>query len=160
MDGTELLRAELARAAQSLGASSDVAPLLERPRDPSFGDWATNLAMVLAKPLGRKPRDLATAIIERLDYMRAGISSAEIAGPGFINFRVAADVFAEGLRALINAGDSYGHSNAGQRCLANVEFVSANPTGPLHVGHGRQAALGDAISSLLAATGWHVTRGF
>ena len=160
MDGTELLRAELARAAQSLGAPADVEPLLERPRDPAFGDWATNLAMTLAKPLGRKPRELAQAIVERLDYARAGIKSAEIAGPGFINFRVSGDVFAEGLRALIAASDQYGHSNVGQACPVNVEFVSANPTGPLHVGHGRQAALGDAICSLLAATGWHVTREF
>jgi arginyl-tRNA synthetase len=160
MDGTELLRAELARAAQSLGASNDVDPIIERPRDPSFGDWATNLAMVLAKPLGKKPRDLAAAIIERLDFARAGISAAEIAGPGFINFRVAADVFAEGLRALIAAGDHYGRSNAGNSCPVNVEFVSANPTGPLHVGHGRQAALGDTISALLDATGWRVTREF
>ncbi|HEU4787509.1 MAG TPA: arginine--tRNA ligase [Gemmatimonadaceae bacterium] len=160
MDGTDLLRAELARAAQSLGAPDDVEPQIERPRDPAFGDWATNLAMVLAKPLRRKPRELATAIVERLDHARAGISAAEIAGPGFINFRVATDVFAEGLRALIAAGDQYGHSNVGQACPVNVEFVSANPTGPLHVGHGRQAAIGDAIASLLAATGWRVTREF
>ena len=160
MDGTDLLRAELTRAGQSLGAPEDVEPQLERPRDPAFGDWATNLAMVLAKPLGRKPRDLAAAIVERLDYARAGISSAEIAGPGFINFRVATDVFSEGLRALIAAGDQYGHSNLGQSCAVNVEFVSANPTGPLHVGHGRQAAIGDAIASLLEATGWRVTREF
>src|SRR4051794_5159353 len=125
MDGTDLLRAELSRAAQSLGASDDVAPVIERPRDPSFGDWATNLAMVLAKSLGRKPRDLAAAIIERLDFRRAGIESAEIAGPGFINFRVASDVFAEGIRALIAAGDAYGRSSAGQGCPVNVEFVSA-----------------------------------
>jgi arginyl-tRNA synthetase len=160
MDGTELLRAELVRAGLSLGAPDDVEPQLERPRDPAFGDWATNLAMVLARPLGRRPRDLAAAIVERLDYARAGISSAEIAGPGFINFRVASDVFAEGLRALVAAGDQYGHSNAGQSCPVNVEFVSANPTGPLHVGHGRQAAIGDAIASLLEATGWRVTREF
>ncbi|HXD49008.1 MAG TPA: arginine--tRNA ligase, partial [Gemmatimonadaceae bacterium] len=160
MDGTDLLRAELIRAAQSLGAPADVEPVIERPRDPAFGDWATNLAMTLAKPLGQKPRDLAAAIIERLDFRRAGIRAAEIAGPGFVNFRVAADVFAEGLRALIAAGADYGRSNAGEGRAVNVEFVSANPTGPLHVGHGRQAALGDAISALLAATGWHVTREF
>jgi arginyl-tRNA synthetase len=160
MAGTDLLRAELTRAAQSLGAPADVEPVIERPRDPAFGDWATSLAMVLAKPLGVKPRTLAQAIIERLDFARAGIASAEIAGPGFINFRVASDVFAEGIRALIGAGDQYGRSNAGQQCPVNVEFVSANPTGPLHVGHGRQAALGDAISSLLSATGWRVTREF
>ncbi len=160
MADTDLLRAELVRAAQSLGAPADVEPILERPRDPAFGDWATNLAMVLAKKLGLKPRDLAAQIIERLDHARAGIKSAEIAGPGFINFRVAADVFAEGLRSLIVADSAYGHSSAGQSCPVNVEFVSANPTGPLHVGHGRQAAIGDAISSLLAATGWRVTREF
>ncbi|MEO6877970.1 MAG: arginine--tRNA ligase [Gemmatimonadaceae bacterium] len=160
MDGTETLRAELVRAAQSLGAPRDVEPLIERPRDPAFGDWATNVAMTLAKSLGTKPRDLATAIIERLDFARAGISSAEIAGPGFINFRVAADVFAEGLRALLAAGPQYGRSNAGESCPVNIEFVSANPTGPLHVGHGRQAALGDALASLLTATGWRVTREF
>jgi len=160
MADTDLLRAELSRAAHSLGAPADVEPILERPRDPAFGDWATNLAMVLAKRLGQKPRDLAAAIIERLDQTRAGIKSAEIAGPGFINFRVAADVFAEGLRGLIVADTSYGHSSAGESCPVNVEFVSANPTGPLHVGHGRQAAIGDAISALLSATGWRVTREF
>ena len=160
MDGADVLRAELARVARSLGAPDDVDPQLERPRDPSFGDWATNLAMVLAKPLARKPRELATAIVERIDRARAGISTADIAGPGFINFRVATDVFAEGLRALIAAGDRYGRSNLGQSCPVNVEFVSANPTGPLHVGHGRQAAIGDAIASLLEATGWRVTREF
>jgi arginyl-tRNA synthetase len=159
-DGTEPLRAELVRAAQSLGASDAVEPLLERPRDPAFGDWATNLAMVLAKQLGARPRDLATSIIERLEFSRAGISSAEVAGPGFINFRVAANVFAEGLRALIAAGDQFGRSNVGEHRPVNVEFVSANPTGPLHVGHGRQAALGDAIAALLATTGWRVTREF
>jgi arginyl-tRNA synthetase len=160
MADTDLIRAELVRAASSLGAPDAVEPLLERPRDPAFGDWATNLAMVLAKPLGRKPRDLAQAIVERIDFARAGLSAADIAGPGFINFRVRADVFAEGLRALIAARDHYGRSNAGAGCPVNIEFVSANPTGPLHVGHGRQAALGDAIAALLVATGWHVTREF
>jgi arginyl-tRNA synthetase len=160
MDGTDLLRAELTRAARALGAPDDVDPILERPRDPAFGDWATNVAMVLAKPLGKKPRDLATAIVERLDFRRAGIKAADIAGPGFINFRLAADIFAEGLRSLIASGDHYGRSSAGQQQRVNVEFVSANPTGPLHVGHGRQAALGDTIASLLEATGWTVTREF
>src|SRR5262245_56891032 len=101
MDGTDLLRAELNRAAQALGASDGVDPIIERPRDPAFGDWTTNLAMLLAKPLGKKPRDLAQALVERIDFKRAGIKTADIAGPGFINFRVASDVFAEGLRSLI-----------------------------------------------------------
>jgi arginyl-tRNA synthetase len=160
VDGTDQLRAELVRAAQSLGAPDTTEPVIERPRDPSFGDWATNLAMTLAKPLGMKPRELAAAIIERLEFSRAGISSADIAGPGFINFRVASDVFAEGLRALIDAGEQYGNATTGEHCPVNVEFVSANPTGPLHVGHGRQAALGDAIAALLGATGWKVSREF
>jgi arginyl-tRNA synthetase len=160
MDGTELLRAELARAAHSLGAPSDVEPLLERPRDPSFGDWATNLAMVLAKPLRSKPRDVAQGIVNAIDYRRAGIRSAEIAGPGFINFRVDADIVSSGITALIAANESYGHSDVGHGQPVNVEFVSANPTGPLHVGHGRQAALGDAIASLLEWTGWRVSREF
>ena len=160
MAGDDLLRAELSRAARALGAPQDVAPVLERPRDPAFGDWATNLAMMLAKPLGRKPRDLAQGIIDAMDMARAGVSSAEIAGPGFINFRVAGDLLAQGLMALVAAGESYGRDTSAAGRVVDVEFVSANPTGPLHVGHGRQAALGDAISSLLEATGWTVTREF
>jgi arginyl-tRNA synthetase len=158
--GTDALRAELARAARSLGAPADVVPLLERPRDPAFGDWATNLAMVLAKPLGQKPRDLAHTLIETLDHAAAGLATAEIAGPGFINFRLSPDTVAGGIAALVAAGASYGRSDAGARRPVVVEFVSANPTGPLHVGHGRQAALGDAIAALLEWTGWKVAREF
>jgi arginyl-tRNA synthetase len=160
MSAPDLLRAELTRAARSLGAPDTIEPVLERPRDPSFGDWATNLALVLAKPLRTKPRDLAQRVIEALDFRRAGIRSADIAGPGFINFRVDVDVVARGIAALVAADASYGRSDSGRGCPVNVEFVSANPTGPLHVGHGRQAALGDAIASLLEWTGWKVTREF
>jgi arginyl-tRNA synthetase len=160
MAGEDRLRAELTRTARALGAPDGVAPVLERPRDPAFGDWATNLAMVLAKPMGRKPRDLAQAIINGLDLAAAGMSSADIAGPGFINFRAAAGTLAQGLRALLARGPAYGPASSGAGQAVNVEFVSANPTGPLHVGHGRQAALGDAIASLLEATGWAVTREF
>jgi arginyl-tRNA synthetase len=158
--GTEALRTELARAARALGAPADVAPLLERPRDPAFGDWATNLAMVLAKALGQKPRDLATRLIDAIDFKAAGLAKAEIAGPGFINFRLSADTVANGIVALVETGPSYGRSDAGAGRPVVVEFVSANPTGPLHVGHGRQAALGDAISSLLEWNGWRVSREF
>jgi arginyl-tRNA synthetase len=156
----EILRAELTRAATSLGATDGVEPVLERPRDPAFGDWATNLAMVLAKPLGQKPRDLAVKLIAAIDRAAAGISSAEVAGPGFINFRMDAARVAQGIAALVDADRDYGRSDAGQGRPVVVEFVSANPTGPLHVGHGRQAALGDAISSLLEWTGWKVSREF
>jgi len=158
--GTEALRAELARAARSLGAPADIEPLLERPRDPAFGDWATNVAMVLARPLGRKPRDLAQALVAALDFEAAGLAGADVAGPGFINLRMSADTVADGLRALVAAGERYGRTEAGAAKPVVVEFVSANPTGPLHVGHGRQAALGDAISSLLEWTGWRVSREF
>jgi arginyl-tRNA synthetase len=156
----EALRAELARAARTLGASDTVEPIIERPRDPAFGDWATNLAMVLAKPLGRRPRDLAQELIGAIDFRRAGLKSAEIAGPGFINMRVDPGAVGEGLVRLIAAAEEYGRHDAGHGCPVNVEFVSANPTGPLHVGHGRQAALGDAIAALLESAGWKVTREF
>ena len=158
--GADALRAELSRAARALGAPADVVPLLERPRDPAFGDWATNLAMVLSKPLGRTPRELAEQLIHGIDKRAAGLASAEIAGPGFINFRLSADTVSNGVAALIAANERYGRSGAGAGQPVVVEFVSANPTGPLHVGHGRQAALGDAIAALLEWTGWRVSREF
>jgi len=154
------LRAELTRAARAIGAPDDFEPVLERPRDPSFGDWATNAAMVLARPLRRKPRDIAEALVRELDRERAGLSGAEIAGPGFINLHVAAASVGRGLLTLIGAGDNFGRAHASDPRPVNVEFVSANPTGPLHVGHGRQAALGDAIASMLEWQGSTVTREF
>jgi arginyl-tRNA synthetase len=160
MSAADQIRAELIRAARSLGAPEDVDPLLERPRDPSHGDWATNLAMVLARPLKAKPRDVAERLRDAMNAERAGVSKIDIAGPGFMNFRLDAGRIASGLRDIVRANESYGRSTAGAGRVVNVEFVSANPTGPLHVGHGRQAALGDAISTLLEATGWSVTREF
>jgi arginyl-tRNA synthetase len=154
------LRAEVTRAGRAIGAPEDFVAIIERPRDSSFGDWATNAAMVLAKQLQKKPRDIADALIEELDFERAGLSAAEIAGPGFINFRVAADTIVKGLTALVGADARFGTAIVGANQAVNVEFVSANPTGPLHVGHGRQAALGDAIAALLQHTGWVVTREF
>jgi arginyl-tRNA synthetase len=160
MTAAEQIRAELIRAARSLGAPEDVNPLLERPRETSHGDWATNLAMVLAKPLRSKPRDIADRLRDSIDLERAGVSRIEIAGPGFMNFWLDAGRIASGLSEIISADERYGQSDAGGGKVVNVEFVSANPTGPLHVGHGRQAALGDAISTLLETTGWNVTREF
>src|ERR1700674_1054252 len=160
MTAAEQIRAELIRAARSLGAPGGVNPLLEGPRESSHGDWATNLAMVLAKPLRSKPRDIADKLRESIDLERAGVSRIEIAGPGFMNFWIDAGRIASGLSDIISAEDRYGQSSAGGGKVVNVEFVSANPTGPLHVGHGRQAALGDAISTLLETTGWKVTREF
>jgi len=160
MTAPDLIRDELTRAARDLGAPDSVAPVLERPRDPSFGEWTTNLAMTLAKPLRRKPQEIAHDLIGRMNLKRATVSDAYVAGPGFINFRLDAGTVAAGLRDIVAADAQFGHSNVGQGQHVNVEFVSANPTGPLHVGHGRQAALGDAIASLLEWTGWSVTREF
>ena len=157
---TDCIRAELARAARDLGAPDAVDPVLERPRDPAHGEWATNLAMTLARPLQRKPRDIAQQLIDRIDVASCGVARVEIAGPGFINFRLDPAHTARALATILRAGDRYGRSEHGAGRQVNVEFVSANPTGPLHVGHGRQAALGDAIASLLEATGWRVSREF
>src|SRR5256886_3962255 len=160
MTAADQIRAELIRAARGIGAPDDVDPLLERPRESSHGDWATNLAMVLAKPLRSKPREIAERLRESMKLETAGVSKIEIAGPGFMNFWIDAGKIASGLREIIAANERFGSSKAGADSVVNVEFVSANPTGPLHVGHGRQAALGDAIASLLEWTGWRVTREF
>ena len=154
----DLIRAALVDAARELGAPDTIAPELERPRDPVNGDWSTNLAMMLAKPLGEKPRTLAARLVEKLDLAAAGVSKVDIAGPGFINFYIAAGANASGLAAIVAQGDAYGRDGSGAGRRVVVEFVSANPTGPLHVGHGRQAVLGDTISALLEWTGWSVSR--
>lgn len=160
MTHADALRAELSRAARTLGAPDDVSPVLERPRDPAFGDWATNLAMTLAKPLGKKPREIAEALIAAMDQSSVGVVAAEIAGPGFLNFRLDPGFQARGLLTILQDPARFGRHDSGQGARVVVEFVSANPTGPLHVGHGRQAALGDAISTLLEYTGWTVDREF
>ncbi len=131
--------------------------LVEPPRDPSHGDLATNVAMVLAKPLGMKPRDLATRIAVALAE-DPDIDAAEVAGPGFINLRLKPAYWQAALRTVIEAGSAYGRSAMGNGRKVNVEFVSANPTGPMHVGHTRGAVFGDALASLLAFAGYAVTR--
>jgi arginyl-tRNA synthetase len=159
VNAPDLIRAELARAARELGAG-DVEPVVERPRDPALGDWASNIAMTLARPLRKKPAEIAAALRDQMHLDDAGVESVEIAGPGFMNFRLDPRYVAESVRAVIEAGATFGKSDEGRGQPVNVEFVSANPTGPLHVGHGRQAALGDAIATLLEWTGWRVTREF
>jgi arginyl-tRNA synthetase len=156
----DLIRAELVRAARAIGAPDSIDPEVERPRDPAHGDLATNVAMLLAKPLGRSPRAIATALIERMQLAACGVRAAEIAGPGFINFRIEPAVLVGRLADVVRANEAYGRSTEGGGERVVVEFVSANPTGPLHVGHGRQAALGDAIAALLETTGWSVSREF
>ncbi|HEX5408320.1 MAG TPA: arginine--tRNA ligase [Gemmatimonadaceae bacterium] len=154
----DTIRAALIDAARGMGVPDPVDPVLERPRDPAHGEWATNLAMTLARVVKRKPSDIAQELTRRLDLASAGVERVEIAGPGFINFHVAAGSSARGLAAIVARGDQFGRSATGAGKRVNVEFVSANPTGPLHVGHGRQAALGDAIAALLEWTGWRVSR--
>lgn len=160
MNFAEAIRAELHRAALALGAPEPVEPTVERPRDPAHGEFTTNLAMLLAKPLRQRPRDLATALIERMQLGSCGVRAAEVAGPGFINFRMEPAALTRCVAEVIRANEAYGTSAEGRGERVVVEFVSANPTGPLHVGHGRQAALGDAISALLERTGWSVSREF
>ncbi|TAK91445.1 MAG: arginine--tRNA ligase [Burkholderiaceae bacterium] len=136
--------------------------VLERPKQAEHGDLACNVALQLAKPLQKNPRELAALLVERLLAHNADglLASAEVAGPGFINFRLSPAAKQEIVRTVLQAGARFGHGTleAGKKVM--VEFVSANPTGPLHVGHGRQAALGDALCHLLAAQGAQVTREF
>ncbi|MEX2644326.1 MAG: arginine--tRNA ligase [Acetobacterales bacterium] len=130
---------------------------VESPRDPSHGDAATNAAMVLAKPAGMKPRDLGETLAARLRTLD-NVTGAEVAGPGFVNLRLR-DTFWHGrLQDMLRAGLSYGDSDLGAGEPVNVEYVSANPTGPLHVGHGRGAVVGDALAGLLQKAGHAVTR--
>ena len=131
--------------------------VFELPRDASHGDLACNAAMVLAKQVGAKPRDLAAQFATRLQAID-GVTDIEIAGPGFINMRVKPALWAAELTAIIAAGDDYGRNDSGQGRQVNVEYVSANPTGPLHAAHARGAVLGDAMASMLEFCGWKVIR--
>jgi arginyl-tRNA synthetase len=145
-------------AAAELPADIDQSRVVvEPPRDPAHGDMATNAAMVLAKDAGKKPRDLAEAIAGKL---RADplIAKVDVAGPGFINLTLRPDAWTQELRNVITTGADYGRSDAGRGEPVNVEYVSANPTGPMHVGHCRGAVFGDALANLLAFSGFVVTR--
>ncbi|HYF38748.1 MAG TPA: arginine--tRNA ligase [Gemmatimonadales bacterium] len=156
---SDTLRAELSRVAARLGADG-LEFVLERPRDADHGDLATNLAMVLARRERANPRKTAERVLEELKLPPNLIAKTEIAGPGFINFWLAGSQLSIAHGEILGAGPDYGRSAWGAGLKVNVEFVSANPTGPLHVGHGRGAALGDAIASLLEWTGHAVTREF
>jgi arginyl-tRNA synthetase len=130
---------------------------VEPPRDPAHGDLATNAAMVLAKPAGTNPRALAEAIRPKLEALPPVIS-VEVAGPGFINLRLTPDAWRDELRTIVRQGDEYGLSTAGANERVNVEYVSANPTGPLHMGHCRGAVVGDSLARVLEAAGFRVTK--
>ena len=156
---SEVIKAALTRVAEQLGHPG-VAFVLERPRDAGHGDLATNLAMALAKLERTNPRKMAERVIGMLALPASLVSKVEIAGPGFINFWLAEDQLALVVRQILERGPAYGRSEFGVGLKVNVEFVSANPTGPLHVGHGRGAAYGDALASLLQWTGHSVAREF
>src|SRR4029079_16740788 len=152
-----LARVQQATAAV-LGPGADLSRIVvEPPRDPTHGDMATNAAMVLAKDAGKKPRELADSIAAKLRGDDK-VTSVDIAGPGFINLTLKPNVWTEELRLVLEAGRDYGRSDIGKGEKVNVEYVSANPTGPMHVGHGRGAVFGDALANLLAFTGYKVTR--
>jgi len=145
-------------AAGKLPAGLDLARIaVEPPRDAAHGDISTNAAMVLAKSAGQNPRALAAVLAEEL-RRNADIVAADVAGPGFINLRVADAFWYQRLVEILRAGPDYGNSSLGQGKRVNVEFVSANPTGPLHVGHGRGAVFGDVLATLLEKTGFEVCR--
>jgi arginyl-tRNA synthetase len=148
----------------ALEAEGALAPGIERgavavepPRDPAHGDLATNAAMVLAKRAGTNPRALAEAIVPRLAALD-DVTSAEVAGPGFINIRLDRSVWEGELRTILAEGEAYGRSDMGQGRTVNVEYVSANPTGPMHMGHCRGAVVGDALATLLEYSGHKVIR--
>ena len=129
----------------------------EPPRDATHGDIATNAAMVLAKPAGKPPRDIATLLVERLKKVD-DVTDAAMAGPGFINLKIADGIWRDELREVLKIGTAYGDADVGKGEPINVEYVSANPTGPMHVGHARGAVVGDALARLLAKAGFAVTK--
>ncbi len=157
----QLVQAALATLPADILPADIVRPVvdIERTRDAAHGDFATNVALQLAKPARRNPRQLAQAILDALPSSEL-IERAEIAGPGFINFHLSAQAYQQELSRIFALGPTYGYSKRGSGASTVVEFVSANPTGPLHVGQGRQAALGDALASLLQSQGYQVSREF
>ncbi|MBT0665712.1 arginine--tRNA ligase [Geobacter pelophilus] len=158
----DIVRGALAdcRADGSISVGEDPAFVIERPSQPEHGDFATNLAMLLAKPEKKAPRAIAEILAAKLRSKTGLISRVDIAGPGFINFFIAREAWQQALLEIEAAGDSFGKSTSGEGKKLQVEFVSANPTGPLHIGHGRGAAIGDTLCRLFEATGWDVTREF
>ena len=155
-----VLREALQAAVLELGAPTSFSPVLDRPGDSAHGDLTTNAALVLAGVLKRSPREIAIDIADRLSGSIPGVAAVEVAGPGFVNFRLEDRLVWSELARVAPADRSWGRSQADPSERVNVEFVSANPTGPLHVAHGRGAAIGDVVASLLEWTGHDVEREF
>lgn len=159
-DLADLLRSTATTVLDERGLDTSALPAVvtvERPRNPEHGDYATNVALQVAKRVGVAPRDLAAWLVEAL-VSHAAIAGAEIAGPGFVNLRIAADAQGAIVANILKAGETYGNSDAQGAHTINLEFVSANPTGPIHIGGTRWAAVGDALGRLLARQGAKVTR--
>ncbi|MTD53676.1 arginine--tRNA ligase [Amycolatopsis pithecellobii] len=156
----ELVRSSAVQVLDARGLDHAVLPdlvTIERPRNPEHGDYATNLALQVAKKVGIPPREFAQALADEV-AKNGGVDSAEVAGPGFLNFRLAADAQGEQVRQVLAAGEGYGTGDALAGRKINLEFVSANPTGPVHLGGTRWAAVGDALGRVLSAQGADVTR--
>lgn len=132
--------------------------VIEIPKDKSHGDYSTNLAMQLTRTLKRNPRMIAEEILKALNYEKAAVENCEIAGPGFLNFKIKNTSLAQVITKVLSEGEKYGHNDSGNHKKVNVEYVSANPTGDLHLGHARGAAWGDSITRLMKASGYDVTR--
>jgi arginyl-tRNA synthetase len=157
----DIFRRALARgAAEGRWPAAETPFSVEAPRDPRHGDFAVNAAMVLAKAAGKPPREVAAAIVEAVRAVDpdGDVASLEIAGPGFINVRLAPDLWLRALERAVTLGDGYGRTEVGKGRKAIVEYVSANPTGPMHVGHGRNAVVGDGVQALLRWAGFDVVR--
>jgi arginyl-tRNA synthetase len=152
------LKEKVGSALQALSYSNVDKLIFEKPKVETHGDITTNIAMLLAKHLKRNPRDIAQEIINILQIESKYISNIEIAGPGFINFRFTDEFFTKQLGLILQNSKSFGKTDIGGGKKTQVEYVSANPTGPLSVGHGRQAAIGDTIANLLTWTGHNVIR--
>lgn len=154
----EYIRGKIASALSSLGISTDDAIILEKPRAAQLGDLTANIAMILARRFGKNPRQLAGDILARMEIDPSLIEKAEVAGPGFMNFRFSLQFYHQQLKDLLATEIDFGRTASGKGKKTQVEFVSANPTGPLTVGHGRGAVYGDTIARLLEWTGHEVTR--
>src|SRR5699024_6546012 len=132
--------------------------ILEKPKEKAHGDFATNIAMQLARIAKKAPRQIAEDIVEALNHESASVEKVEIAGPGFINFFMKDDFLGDAVKVILDAGDSYGEIDSGKGQKVQVEFVSVNPTGDLHLGHARGAAFGDVLCNVLEKAGYEVDR--
>ena len=154
----ETYRSHVLEAIEAIAPGHNTNPVtLEPPRDPSHGDLSTNAAMVVAGQAKMKPRELADQLVEKLRGIE-GVAKVEVAGPGFINLTLAPRVWQGMLPMILEHGIGFGNSTIGAQKKVNVEYVSANPTGPLHIGHARGAVYGDALATLLLKAGYNVTK--